>query len=91
MIQSFIRTEFKDVTIITAAHRLQTIKDYDKIVSSTLQNRALLFIPEQLVLDEGCLVEQGTPKELLSRSQGLFKALVDGSLDKENLYAMAGL
>lgn len=33
LIQEFIRSEFKDVTIITIAHRLQTIMDADKIVS----------------------------------------------------------
>ena len=33
LIQQFIRSEFKDVTIITVAHRLQTIMDSDKIVS----------------------------------------------------------
>ena len=33
MIQSSLRTELKgDVTVITVAHRLQTIMDYDKIV-----------------------------------------------------------
>ena len=34
VIQSSLRTELKsDVTVITVAHRLQTIMDYDKIVS----------------------------------------------------------
>lgn len=38
MIQSSLRTELKnDVTVITVAHRLQTIMDYDKIVSSLLR------------------------------------------------------
>ena len=35
VIQSSLRTELKsDVTVITVAHRLQTIMDYDKIVSN---------------------------------------------------------
>ena len=33
-IQNSLRTQLgKDVTVITVAHRLQTIMDYDKIVS----------------------------------------------------------
>jgi ABC-type multidrug transport system fused ATPase/permease subunit len=40
-IQQALRSEFTDSTLITIAHRLRTIMDYDKI----------------LVLDEGKLVE----------------------------------
>ena len=40
-IQKTLRTEFKESTLITIAHRLRTIMDYDKI----------------LVLKEGKLVE----------------------------------
>lgn len=37
MIQSSLRNELgKDVTVITVAHRLQTIMDADKIVCSSL-------------------------------------------------------
>ena len=37
VIQASLRTELKkDVTVITVAHRLQTIMDYDKIVSGLL-------------------------------------------------------
>jgi ABC-type multidrug transport system fused ATPase/permease subunit len=32
IIQSSLRNELKDVTVITVAHRLQTIMDADKIV-----------------------------------------------------------
>ena len=39
----------KDKTIITAAHRLSTIEDYDEII----------------VLDEGCIIEKGTHEVLL--------------------------
>ncbi|KAI8916137.1 P-loop containing nucleoside triphosphate hydrolase protein [Gorgonomyces haynaldii] len=42
---------FSDSTIITIAHRLHTIIEYDLIV----------------VLDDGRIVEQGSPKELLSK------------------------
>lgn len=31
-IQTFIRNDFREATVITVAHRLQTIMDSDKIV-----------------------------------------------------------
>lgn len=36
IIQESIRRELKDVTLITVAHRLQTIMDADRIVSLSL-------------------------------------------------------
>ncbi|KAF8171613.1 P-loop containing nucleoside triphosphate hydrolase protein [Mycena galopus ATCC 62051] len=63
----------KHVTIITVAHRLQTILDSDKI----------------MVLDEGRIVKFDAPKELLKNPKGKLRALVDESGDKDNLYAMA--
>ncbi|KAI0371499.1 multidrug resistance-associated ABC transporter [Pilatotrama ljubarskyi] len=74
VIQNSLRQELgKDVTILTIAHRLQTIMDADKI----------------LVLDGGCIAEFGPPSELLKNEQGLLRALVDESGDKDALYAMA--
>ncbi|EKM56946.1 uncharacterized protein PHACADRAFT_172648 [Phanerochaete carnosa HHB-10118-sp] len=74
IIQSSLRTELKsDVTVITVAHRLQTIMDYDKI----------------MVLDAGRLVEFDTPRALLQKEGGRLRALVDESADREELYAMA--
>ena len=41
LIQTSLHTELRqDVTVITVAHRLQTIMDYDKIVSSLVNTRA---------------------------------------------------
>ena len=65
IIQNVIREEFRDVTIgervtpVTIAHRLKTVMHYDWI----------------FVLDDGRLVEQGTPQSLL-RSDGAFRKMV---------------
>lgn len=53
IIQSSLRTELKnDVTVITVAHRLQTIMDHDKIVSlpSTIVTTCCI-ISDCVVLD----------------------------------------
>ena len=55
-----MRSEFRDATVITIAHRLSSVLDADTI----------------MVLDEGKLVELGTPKELMARSGGRFRSLV---------------
>ncbi|KAI9509765.1 hypothetical protein F5148DRAFT_1275094 [Russula earlei] len=74
IIQSSLRNELKgDVTLITVAHRLQTIVDADKV----------------MVLDGGRIVEFDKPSELLKNENSKFRSLVDESGDKDNLYAMA--
>ena len=67
-VQDTIRTEFVDkgVTVITVAHRLDTVLGYDKIV----------------VLGDGCLLEYGSPSELLKIPNGELRQLVDA--DRRN-------
>lgn len=67
-IQDTLR-ELKGSTIITIAHRLQTIVDYDKV----------------LVLDKGAVVEYDAPWELLKRENGLFKGMCEMSGDFDTL------
>ena len=50
-VQHMLRTRFPGTTLLTIAHRLNTIMDYDVI----------------LVIDQGKSVEFGSPKELLDR------------------------
>ncbi|PSS37122.1 hypothetical protein PHLCEN_2v995 [Hermanssonia centrifuga] len=74
IIQESLRKEVaKDVTLLTVAHRLQTIMDSDKI----------------MVLDAGRIVEFGKPAELLDNEKSFLRSLVDASGDKEKLFAMA--
>lgn len=76
VIQSSLRTELgSDTTVITVAHRLQTIMDADKI----------------MVLDAGRIVEFDSPQVLLKNEHGMFRALVDESGDKEALNRMANV
>lgn len=56
LIQRTIKTEFKDCTVLTIAHRLNTILDSDRVV----------------VLDKGKIVEFDTPENLLSQRQSIF-------------------
>lgn len=59
LMQRIIREEFAGHTIITVAHRLDTILDSDVVA----------------VLDAGALVEFGNPKELLAQETSAFKSL----------------
>ncbi|KAG7387268.1 hypothetical protein PHYBOEH_008328 [Phytophthora boehmeriae] len=67
-LQRLIRTAFANSTVITIAHRLDTILDSERI----------------LVLDDGQLVEFATPAELISTGHGHFFELMreGGYLDK---------
>ena len=66
--------------------------DYDKIVRiaavCTIRDWLTYFGYAKMVLDAGCLVEFDSPKRLLEKEGGLFKALVDESDDSQNLKDM---
>ena len=60
-VQRLLRDEFGGRTIITVAHRLQTVVDYDAI----------------LVMAAGRLVEHGAPHDLLGRKESALSGLAD--------------
>ncbi|KAI0080055.1 P-loop containing nucleoside triphosphate hydrolase protein [Panus rudis PR-1116 ss-1] len=73
-IQASLRKRLsKDVTVLTIAHRLQTIMDSDKI----------------MVLDSGKLVEFDAPSVLLEKPDSYLRALVEESGEKEFLTSLA--
>ena len=59
-IQKALSELIKNKTVIIIAHRMRTIANADRIV----------------VLDDGKIVEQGMPEELIA-DNGLFKKMVD--------------
>ena len=59
LVQNTIRSEFKDCTMITIAHRLKTVLDSSRI----------------LVLDQGELKEYDRPESLLNDANSMFYAL----------------
>jgi ABC-type multidrug transport system fused ATPase/permease subunit len=67
-IQETIRTQF-DGTILTIAHRLVTLTDYDRIV----------------VLDNGSVAEEGAPVELLRKHDSIFRCMCEQAGDIDQL------
>ncbi|KAJ1554992.1 hypothetical protein HK096_010528 [Nowakowskiella sp. JEL0078] len=61
MIQKALREDFKNATVLTIAHRLNTVIDYDRV----------------MVLENGEIAEFDSPKNLLNDDQSKFTALVE--------------
>ncbi|XP_037025227.1 multidrug resistance-associated protein 1 isoform X2 [Bradysia coprophila] len=59
LIQNTIRTEFSECTVLTIAHRLNTIMDSDKVI----------------VLDRGQIAEFAAPSELLQNKKSAFYSM----------------
>ncbi|KFH67722.1 hypothetical protein MVEG_06454 [Podila verticillata NRRL 6337] len=76
LIQKAIRVDFKDSTVITIAHRLNTVVDYTRI----------------LVMDQGQVSEYDTPVTLLDDRESAFSKMVDetGAKNAALLRTLAG-
>ncbi|XP_066928579.1 ATP-binding cassette sub-family C member 4-like [Clytia hemisphaerica] len=75
LIQETIRMKFQDCTVLTIAHRLNTIIDSDRV----------------MVMDEGEIVEFDLPYNLLQTSDGHLRKLVDqtGEVEAKRLESLA--
>ncbi|KAI8610178.1 MRP-like ABC transporter [Chytriomyces sp. MP71] len=60
LIQRSLREDFADATVLTIAHRLNTIIDYDRV----------------LVLDAGLIAEYDQPRNLLDNPESRFAKMV---------------
>lgn len=60
MIQNTIKNQFQTCTVLTIAHRLNTVMDSDKV----------------LVMDSGTVVEFDHPHNLLKNTEGFFYKMV---------------
>ncbi|GAA5897295.1 hypothetical protein JCM8208_003781 [Rhodotorula glutinis] len=74
-IQRTIREEFSESLVLTIAHRLRTIADYDLV----------------LVLDQGAVVEYDAPATLMRNKDGVFRKMCEKAADWAELRRMAGL
>ncbi|KAL4498906.1 hypothetical protein ABPG73_003703 [Tetrahymena malaccensis] len=75
IIQQKIREKFSNSSIITIAHRLNTVADYDRII----------------IIDQGRTVEEGVPFELLQNNDSLFKTMATqtGNKNYNQIYQQA--
>lgn len=73
LIQQTIRDEFSNSTILTIAHRLRSIIDYDKI----------------LVMDAGKVVEYEDPYVLIANKESLFYSMCENSGELDILTKLA--
>ena len=68
IITNAVDVMFKDSTVITIAHRINTVKTCDKVI----------------VMDEGQIVEIGNPNELIKNKNGKFYSLYYQYMEKIN-------
>lgn len=69
IIQSALSRCFQSSTLLVIAHRLKTVCNFDKIV----------------VLDQGRLIEFGTPRELWNNN-GIFRGMCEKAEDDERMF-----
>ncbi|GAA5896044.1 hypothetical protein JCM5296_006227 [Sporobolomyces johnsonii] len=73
LVQRAIRDEFEGCTLLTVAHRIETIVDYSRV----------------LVLRAGRVVEFDKPQTLLDKEDGAFRQMVEATGNFDELYEKA--
>ncbi|XP_049714546.1 multidrug resistance-associated protein 1-like isoform X2 [Elephas maximus indicus] len=68
LVQTTIRKEFSDCTVLTIAHRLHSIIDSDRV----------------LVLDSGRIIEFETPQNLIHRKGRFFEMLTEAGITQDS-------
>ncbi|KAK7199404.1 pentamidine resistance protein 1 [Novymonas esmeraldas] len=71
-IQTTVMSAFAAYTVITIAHRLHTVAQYDKII----------------VMDHGVVAEMGSPRELSERPGSVFRGMVEALGPSESARVM---
>ncbi|KAF9922563.1 hypothetical protein FBU30_007314 [Linnemannia zychae] len=72
-IQATIREGCRDITLLTIAHRLRTIIDFDRV----------------LVMDHGKIIQMDTPEKLIREVGGIFRTMCQRSGEFELLLELA--
>ena len=63
LIRRTVREEFADCTVLTVAHRLDTILDCDRVA----------------LMAEGRVAEEGAPRELLADGRSVFRTMAEAA------------
>ncbi len=69
LLQNLIRKEFNDKTVLCIEHRINTIRDYDRI----------------MVLSKGNIVEFDNSNVLLKNKNGIFSSIVNDSVSNNHI------
>ena len=72
-IQKTIKEKFRETTVITIAHRLNTIADYDKVI----------------VMNRGKIIEVGAPYELIEKKGVFFEMVMNTGKNAEQIIKIA--
>lgn len=80
-IQNCIHTKFQNTTVITIAHRLNTIADYDKVIVMSRGKIIEIGSPYQLIQSNGLFAEMVSHT---GKNADLIKKMAKSSFERKN-------
>lgn len=80
-IQNCIHTKFQNTTVITIAHRLNTIADYDKVIVMSRGKIIEIGSPYQLIQGNGLFAEMVSHT---GKNADLIKKMAKSSFERKN-------